>query len=159
MGSLRSLRRLELEAPTNSTADLVHDFVNKLDAGNKGLVLSLKDADVEERDISRGEQEWIQKDDGQKVRIFSLNICNYWHDGCKNPSVTPTSPNYDTTSTTSPMKRFDFGPSGFGWGGGRLGVSTICSFIYTKYPPDPPNPLLTPNPQPWGFIFTEIRIS
>lgn len=79
VASLRSLRRLELGNSMNFTPDRILDFINTLGAGNKGLILSLKDADMK-GELLLAEQECIQKMIAERIEgraEFPSYRCDY----------------------------------------------------------------------------------
>lgn len=66
VASLRSLRRLDLNALTSFTADGILEFIEELGPGNKGLVLAVMNADTDS-DLSLEEQDLIQDTIAQNV--------------------------------------------------------------------------------------------
>lgn len=68
-GSLRSLRRLELDAVSNFTPHGILGFIESLGPGNKGLVLSLTDVDDDSSDSWKvfRKSDMIQETIAQKI--------------------------------------------------------------------------------------------
>lgn len=76
-GSLRSLRRLELDALTRCSKSGILGFIKRLGPGNQGLVLSLTNADVQSNllwDVFK-EEDLIQETISKKVQgIFEFEF-------------------------------------------------------------------------------------
>lgn len=66
VSSLKSLRRLELSALTDFSAEGILDFIQRLGPGNKGLVIAVMNAEMES-DLTVGEQSLIKDKLAAKV--------------------------------------------------------------------------------------------
>lgn len=80
VASLKSLRRLDLNALTIFTAYGIVDFIDKLGTGNKGLVLAVMNADMDS-ELSPREQKLIETRIARKVEgrfEFGMSRGNYW---------------------------------------------------------------------------------
>lgn len=95
VASLRSLRRLELVALTKFTGKGILDFIERLGPGNKGLVLSVRNVDMDSN-LSWGEQDVIRERILEKVggRFgFTLGRGHHWYAFYKSSvTLTPLDP-------------------------------------------------------------------